>query len=365
MASRATPGDRRRHREVPARDALADRHDVGTQPALLGGEERAGPPEPGRDLVADEEHVVGPTGRAERGERVGWEHLHAGRALHERLDHDRGEPVRVRRHHLDRDLDRPRVVEPRGAQHREPERVEHVGAEAPGPEADAPDRVAVVRAAEGEVGGAARHAPVRPVLERDLQGLLDRRGPVGREEEVRAVHRNDPGERLGQFHRHAVAVAEQRAVRDAVELVTGRRVELGHPVAERRDPERGDRVEVPVAVDVDELATLGPLHHDRLVVRVGGHLREPVPDHRGVACDPVRVFGHGRMLRGRPDSDQPPEMVAQRPANCSTYRSMSSVVCCTEIVHCSSSPGVMKMPRLIAHGYEAAYSSVSVSRKSR
>ena len=44
---------------------------------------------------------------------------------------------------------------------------------------------------------------------------------------------------------------------------------------------------------------------------------------------------------------------------------MSSSECCTESVHCSSSPGVMKMPRFTIHGYEAQYRSGIVSRKSR
>ena len=54
---------------------------------------------------------------------------------------------------------------------------------------------------------------------------------------------------------------------DPVELVAQRLVELGHPVAERRHPERRDGVEVALAVDVDELVALGPLDDDRLGCR--------------------------------------------------------------------------------------------------
>ena len=74
------------------------------------------------------------------------------------------------------------------------------------------------------------------------------------------------------------------------ELVDHGGVELGHPVAERGHPQRRDGVEVPVPVDVDELAALGPLHGDRGVARVGGHLGEPVPHHGDVPGDP-RVGG--------------------------------------------------------------------------
>ena len=43
----------------------------------------------------------------------------------------------------------------------------------------------------------------------------------------------------------------------------------------------------------------------------------------------------------------------QKPWNASMYFWTSSSVCCTEIVHCSSSPGVMKSPRLIIHENDA------------
>ena len=125
----------------------------------------------------------------------------------------------------------------------------------------------MVRAAEGEVAIAAGDALVRPVLERDLEGLLDGGGAVGREQEVRPVDGHDRGERLGQLDHGAVAVAEHRGVGDAVELVAERLVELGHPVAERRDPQRRDGVEVAAAVDVDQLAALGARDDDRRVVR--------------------------------------------------------------------------------------------------
>ena len=61
-------------------------------------------------------------------------------------------------------------------------------------------------------------AAVRPVLERDLQRLLDRGGAVGREEEVRVVDGHDARQRLGQLDDDAVAVAEHGRVRAAVEL---------------------------------------------------------------------------------------------------------------------------------------------------
>ena len=65
-----TARDRRRHREVPAGDAFAEAHQVGSEVALLGREEGAGTAEPGRDLVTDQQHVVGPARGTEPGETV-------------------------------------------------------------------------------------------------------------------------------------------------------------------------------------------------------------------------------------------------------------------------------------------------------
>ena len=70
---------------------------------------------------------------------------------------------------------------------------------------------------------------------------------------MRVVDRHDPGERLGELDHDLVAVAEHRGVRAPRELAGERVVELGDGVAERRDPERGDGVEVAAAVDVDDV----------------------------------------------------------------------------------------------------------------
>ena len=184
------------------------------------------------------------------------------------------------------------VGERRCPQDREAERIEQVRAEAAVAERERTHRVAVVGAAEGEERVAARDPPIHPVLEGDLQRLLDRARTVGRVEEVRVVDRHHPGERFGQLDDDRVAVAEHRGVRTARELRGQGCVELGDPVAERGDPERGDRVEVAAAVDVDDLVTLGPVHEHRRVVRVARHLREPVPHHRRVTRDPLVMLTH-------------------------------------------------------------------------
>ena len=69
--------------------------------------------------------------------------------------------------------------------------------------------------------------PVDPVLERDLERLLDRHRAVGGEEEVGLVHGHDGGERLGQLDHDRVAVAEHGRVRHLGRLRGQGAVELG------------------------------------------------------------------------------------------------------------------------------------------
>ena len=140
---------------------------------------------------------------------------------------------------------------------------------------------------------------VHPVLERDLQRLLDRGGAVGREEEVRVVDGHDPRQRLGQLDHDDVAVAEHGGVRAAVELLADGVVELGDAVAEGVDPQRRDGVEVAAAVDVDQLVALAALDDDRRVVGVRVHLGEAVPHDRGVARHPLVVAAHPATPRRR------------------------------------------------------------------
>ena len=82
---------RGRHGQVPAGDPLADAHEVGPQAALLGGEQRPGPPESGRHLVADEQ-CAGLAARLADPPHIGRGGAqHARRTLHQRLDHDGGQ----------------------------------------------------------------------------------------------------------------------------------------------------------------------------------------------------------------------------------------------------------------------------------
>jgi hypothetical protein len=180
---------------------------------------------------------VAAAGLDQRAVATGVGDEHAGRPLHEGLEDDGGEPRAVLVHQVGGHVERPGVVVPRRPHDPEPQRVEDVRPEAAGAHRQRADRVAVVGVAEGEVAGPVRVAEVGPVLEGDLDRLLDGRGAVGGEQEVGAVDRHDRRQRLGQLDDDPVAVAQQRGVGDLVELVPHRLVELGHPVAQRRHPQ--------------------------------------------------------------------------------------------------------------------------------
>ena len=217
---------------------------------------------------------------------------HARGALHERLDHDRGQPVGVRGE--DR-LGGGEVAVGR-AHDREAQRVEHVGAEAAVADGQRADRVAVVGAGEGEVAVAARRRPGSSRAGTRSSAPAPPR-PRRRSRTGRGARRPGPARPSAS----ASSITTWLPLPSSVEWATlsscaaHRLVELGHPVAQRGDPERRDGVEVAAALDVDELAALGGGDHDRRVVGVGRHLREPVPDHARIPRHPgAVVVGHAR-----------------------------------------------------------------------
>ena len=129
---------------------------------------------------------------AEPREAVGIGELHAGRALHERLDDHRRElATRARR------PSRPRC---RSSRDRRSRGARSTGKRSgskmsvpkpPSPTESAPMVSPWYAPPNARNVRAAGDAAVRPVLERDLQRLLDRGRAVGRVEEVRVVDRHD------------------------------------------------------------------------------------------------------------------------------------------------------------------------------
>ena len=140
-----------------------------------------------------------------------------------------------------------------------------------------PDRVAVVRVAEADVGAALRLALLLEVLERHLERDL-RRGRAGvRVEDAIKAGRRDLDQAIGQLGGQRVGEPQHRRVRDAVELIADRLVDAGMPVSVHVAPERGDAVDVATAVGADQVGALAALDDQRFVLRPTLLLCERVP----------------------------------------------------------------------------------------
>ena len=262
------------------------RHEqVGPDAALLDGEQRAGAPEAGGHLVADEEHVVAAA-------RVGQTGHELGRAT----GPCRPRPARAARRRRRRGGRPPRRGSPRWrrGRRRAPARpgsaagrTRRCRSRRRRPTASRSCRRGRRRRRRGSGRG-----PSTPWFVQCWNAILSACSTAAAPSLANRTWGSSTGhplgQRLGQLDHDPVAVAEHRRVGDLVELVADRLVELGHPVAERGDPQRRDGVEVAAALDVDQLAALGRADDDRRVVGVGRHLREPVPDHARRRAPPRR-----------------------------------------------------------------------------
>ena len=189
---------------------------------------------------------------------------HPGGALHQRLDHDRGDLVRVLREHL---VERGHVARGhavRVEQQRPVHRVEEVDAA----DRDRADRVAVVGVLEAhELGSRGlRLRGLLPVLERHLEGDLDGGRPaVGVEHPAQrpgapvARTRRDRDQPPRQLLGARVGEAEHRGVGDAVQLLADRGVDVRVPVTVDVAPQRRHAVDVAAPCRVDEPHALGRL----------------------------------------------------------------------------------------------------------
>ena len=228
---------RGRHGQVPAGDPLPHAHEVGPHAALLGGEQRPGPPESGRHLVTDEEGARLAARLAEPPHIGRGGAQHARRTLDQRLDDDGGQLLAVSLNGRARLVGPTRVGVARRPYDGEAQRVEHGAEDAAVAERERADAVAVVRIAEREEARAAVDAAVDPVLERDLERLLDRHRAIRGEEEVGVVDRHHRGEGLRQLDDDGVAVAQHGRVGDLAGLGDESGIELGDAVAEGVDPQ--------------------------------------------------------------------------------------------------------------------------------
>ncbi len=248
---------------------------------------------------------------AQQPEAVGVVDVHAARALEHRLDDDGRELVAVcrgERAHLGgpdlegRAVRLPVLVAGRGGhlacrgrargedlagQDAREGRVHPVDGIA---HAHRGEGVTVVAAAHGEESLSLRSPARRLVLERQLEGDLDRhRAGVG-EEDVGHRSRGHRREALGEADGGLVGQAAEHDVAEPVDLLVGRRVEDGVAVAVDRAPPRGHRVD-----GLETLALRG---------------REPQADTRG-ALDGIRLG----PVEGRVRVPDEPAVAGARAAN--------------------------------------------------
>ena len=93
-------------RQVAAGQPLAEAEEVRGDALLLAGEHRPGAPEPGCDLVADQQHVVDVAQLAHPAQEAGRLNADSRRALDQRLDDHRGDLLAVQ---LEQALERRRI----------------------------------------------------------------------------------------------------------------------------------------------------------------------------------------------------------------------------------------------------------------
>src|SRR6185312_8997863 len=186
---------RRGQRDVAAGERLANTHDVGADARVVGGEQLPGAAEPGGNLVEDQQDVVAVADRTQVNEIPRVVEPHAPRALHDGFDDHGGQLVGVFGQLLFEHLAVGGVVFT-GYLGRELLAGQDVGPQRVHPalwvaHAHRGEGVAVVAAAPGHQPVLVASADAAPVLQRHLDGHLDRyRAGVAEEHRIESVGRD-------------------------------------------------------------------------------------------------------------------------------------------------------------------------------
>ena len=277
---------------VPARHALRAGDDVGHVAELVAGEHLAQAAEGADHLVRHEQDVVAVADLADALEVPGRRREAATGVLH-RLEEDRGDGVRP--FELDRLLDLVggpaaerlevvtvlrRAVEV-GVRHLERagyERLEHLAGGR-----DAGDRQrAVGRAVVGDRAadhfGLHRLAGQLEVVLGHLPRGLDGLAAASGEEDLVQVAGRVRGEPVGELDRLRVGVGPQREEREILRLPVRGLGQLVPAVAGLHDEQPGQPVQVPLAVDVEDVGALAAHDRGHRRVGVGRQAREVHPE---------------------------------------------------------------------------------------
>ena len=115
------------------------------------------------------------------------------------------------------------------------------------------------------------------VLARELDGGLDGLGAAGREEDAVEVAGGEAGDARGELDRARVRVAPVGEEAELLDLLGGGLADLGAAVAGVHAEQRGQAVEVALAVLVPDVAAVALDDDGQLVVRVRAHAGEVHP----------------------------------------------------------------------------------------
>ena len=320
-------GERRREREITARQPFREAQEVGHHGLGLAGGQGAEATEAGEDLVEDEVDAVVAAEVGDGRDEARGLLDHAGGALHARLQDEAGQALAALREQPGERLERGRAVRARDAAGAlgMRGRGQAMDGEEPGFEAgvEGPavsqghraEGVAVVGAREGRDLAALQAAGELPVLEGELERDLDGVGAVVGEEAAGEDAVGEGGELGGELRRARVVQAEEGDVRDLVELGAQGGVEIRVVVPVDVRPDRGVAVEVAPALGVDQPAPLAAHEVQAGVVHVLPHLGERMPGmppvggiqgvegrrgRRGGRGHKASVAGRGRLLSPKP-----------------------------------------------------------------
>ena len=280
-------------RQITSGESLAHAHQVRSDRLVrvLAGEERAGLAEAGRHLVDDEQDLVAIAERAQRAQVTPRCGLNTAGAF-DGLDDGRGDLVSALGE--DRlDLAQARLHAGVGvgtaAGMVVPVRIGGTGLlgqevqEGPvehriGSDTHRSHGVAVVVVRETQDLVLPRSVLVGEPLDRRLERDLHRRGPAVGEEDALESCGSDLHELLGQQGRRHVALAEQGAVRDEVELLPDCGVQRRMTVPVDVEPDGAGAVEVPAPVHVLQAEALGAGDQHGIALDIRGHRGEGMPD---------------------------------------------------------------------------------------
>ena len=184
---------------------------------------------------------------------------HAARALHQRLDHHRRDPVSLRRQHpVQRRLAGIVARQVDDGMPRQHARQQRVHALLRVAHRHRRLRVAVVAAAERQQPRAPALPAVEPVLQRHLARHLDRHRAALGEEHALEVARQQRRQPLGQPQGRLVHQPAQHHVRHPAELPRHRVADVRVVVAVAGGPPGGDAVDQHPAVGQPDPAPVGP-----------------------------------------------------------------------------------------------------------